>query len=202
MQQDQTHGYKSSFDAEGNSYSADTTKGNSENREQKFNPDGLNPINMRANANSPFSLLKGIASQSTIEAKAEELAALVRSGDLKNLQKFLWSYKDDATNLMAIMERLALRNNSKELIFSVRKFTYRWNEKYCWAAICEFNLVRTRRILIVPSDPLLDTLVIEHQPSTVGKISCESPYLLMKQIGNIFSIPKFVPPPLNSQVKL
>lgn len=139
-----------------------------------------------------------VYSQNYVDSKLSKLASVILSADLKCLEEYIYSYKDNPDELILVMEKFAKINNSKELIFSVRKHIHRLNGKYCQSAICEFSLVRARRILIIPSEPELATVVLEHQPMTVGKISCESPDLLMRQIGKIFAIPKFSPPPIIS----
>ena len=117
--------------------------------------------------------------------------------ELAKLEKAIHAYQHDLNGLILLVEALGRIVNNRELVVTAKRFSWKRGATIKWGVVCEFSLPRAQRILLLPSEPDLPALVLEHRPGTAGTRSCESPALLMKQIGKIAALPScFAPPPL------
>ena len=134
-----------------------------------------------------------------IATKANPLETLFRAiltCELGKVEKAIYEYKNDLDALLTLVEVLGRMINSRELTVTAKKFSWKRGSTIKWGVVCEFRLLRAHRILLIPSEPDFPSIVLEHQPGTVGTKCCDSPKLLMRQIGKIANLPTcFAPPP-------
>lgn len=134
-----------------------------------------------------------------IAAKANPLETLFRAiltCELVKLEKAIYAYQTDLNALLTLVEVLGRMINSRELTITAKKFSWKRGSTIKWGVVCEFRLIRAHRILLIPTEPDFPSIVLEHKPGTVGTMCCDSPELLMRQIGKIASLPAcFAPPP-------
>lgn len=127
----------------------------------------------------------------------EKLSQALLSCELSKVEKVIHSYQQNINDLLTIVEALGRILNSRELIITAKKFSWKRGTTVKWGVVCEFRLVRAQRILLIPTEPDFPSIVVEHLPGTVGTKSCDAPALLMCQIGKIVGLPThFAPPPL------
>ncbi len=119
----------------------------------------------------------------------DALLDAVLSCELVQMEKVIQQYQENLPGLMAQMEVLGPKINRAELLVSARKFSFKRGSTLKWAAWCEFRLVRAHRLLLIPSAPEFSSLVIKIDPGTSGAVCCDSPELLMRQIGKIAALP-------------
>ncbi len=132
-------------------------------------------------------------------AKPNPIQALYRAlltCELIKLEKAIHEYQHDLNGLLNLIEMLGRMLNSRELVVTAKKFSWRRGSTIKWGVVCEFRLIRAHRILMIPTEPDFPSVVLEHLPGTSGTKSCDAPELLMRQIGKIAGLPIcFAPPP-------
>ncbi len=132
-------------------------------------------------------------------AKANPMESLFRAiltCDLKKLERVIHEYQNDLNALLTLVEVLGRMINSRELTVTAKKFSWKRGSTIKWGVVCEFRLIRAHRILLIPTEPDFPSIVMEHKPGTAGSKCCDSPELLMRQIGKIAALPAcFAPPP-------
>jgi hypothetical protein len=117
--------------------------------------------------------------------------------ELAKLEKVVHAYQNDPNGLLSLIEGLGRKVNSRELVVTGKKFSWRRGTTTKWGVACEFKLLKAERILLLLTEPEFPSIVLEYKPGTAGTRICESPALLAKQVGKIAGLPTyFAPPPL------
>ncbi|GEM_PF-978635 len=115
--------------------------------------------------------------------------------ELAEIEKAIHLHQDDLSGLLSLMEVLGPKISSPELMVTARKFSWKRGSILKWDALCEFRMVRAHRILLIPGTPDFASIVLKIEPGTSGTACCDSPDLLMRQIGRIAAMPSFATPP-------
>jgi len=119
------------------------------------------------------------------------------STELWKLEAFMRGFKGQPDVILPIIERLANLVNTPELKVVGRKFSWKDCGVTRWGVVCEFNLVRTQRILLVPTEAGFPSAVIEHAPGRVGVVSTDCPKVMLRQVGRIANLRSApCPPPM------
>jgi len=133
----------------------------------------------------------------TRAATIEGLMQAITSCDLPALEAYIGQFNNEPDQLVRVVERLARLVHSPELRITVRKFSWKQSGITRWGVVCEFNLVRAQRILLVPSEKEFPSVVLHCAPAAAGVVSTDCPKLMLRQVGKLAILPRHVGlPPL------
>ncbi len=158
---------------------------------------GNGHANANTNANTSTHALS-IRGSPPIRTRADQVDALYQAlltCELPKLEKAIHEYQNDLNGLLVLCDLLGCLVNSRELVVTARRFTWRRGTFTKCAVVCEFKLIRAQRLLLIATDPDFPPIVLEQKPGTAGTSCCDSPVLLMRQIGKIAGLPNFLAPP-------
>jgi len=141
---------------------------------------------------------KNSSQQNSAKTGDSQLDALVQaiiSCDLGRLETFIREFKNAPNELLPIIEKVGRLINSKELRITGRRFSWKQRGVTRWGVVCELNLVRAQRILLVPTEKEFRCVVLIHNPGSVGVLSCDCPKLMLRQVGKIVGLRRPMSPP-------
>jgi hypothetical protein len=149
---------------------------------------------MLNNCNS-FSLPTTDMPATSQAATIDGLMQAITTCDLAKLETYIREFKHDAAQLLPVVEALGRLVNSRELKLTARKFSWKQRGVTRWAVVCEFNLIRAQRILLVPTEQEFPSVVLAHNVGTVGVVCTDCPKVMMRQVGRIAGMPPVCSPP-------
>jgi len=149
------------------------------------------------NSTNSFSKQNQVTPISSRAATIEGLMQAITSCDLATLEAYFGQFNNEPDQLVRVIEGAGRVVNSQELRITVRKFSWKQRGITSWGVVCEFNLVRTQRVLLVSSEKEFPSVVLHCAPSAAGVVSTDCPKLMLRQVGKIAILPTYMGlPPL------